>query len=488
MLETGFPHRDLMTRLFGDNAHLVGGVVRDALRGKPTTDWDLLVTGVPLDEIVERLRPHGRVDCVGRSFGVIKFTTEQGVAAPVTYDVALPRSDFLLDPMTRNHKNFRIQCDPMLPVEVDLERRDFRMNSMAVRLSDGVLIDPFDGRRDIEERLIRVTNPSRFADDPLRVIRLARFAATLEFAVDASLYELCNEVPLEGLSVERIRDEMLKMMLDARSPGTGFHEMLKLGALRALFREIYAMTLCIQDALFHPEADEYGHHTVFHHTLLVMNHAQRLCDRAGLDRGRRLVMLLAALLHDVAKPQTTAWEYRHGRLCLTSVRHDSLGADMAAQFLKRFRIFSYEGLDLQRAVCGLVRTHLRPLELWVHRHQVTKKAFARLAADVDGETDLLVLLDQADRAGRSESPVDQLDDRALWLKAQFEGYRITRETLRPMVMGRDLLEIGFEPGKAMGQVLKVLHGMQIDGLFETREEGVALAPEVAMKLFGKDRC
>ncbi len=483
-----FPHRELFLGLFADQVYLVGGTIRDVLMGRQSREWDLLVTGVPIDTIIDRLRPYGRVDCVGRSFGVIKFTTTNGTDFPVTYDISLPRTDMILDSKVRNHRNFFINCDPSLPIEADLERRDFRMNSMAVRLSDGLLIDPFGGAEDISAKRICITNPRTFTDDPLRVVRLARFAATLDFSVDSSLYEICRSVDLLGLSVERISDEMIKLMLRARLPGRGFHEMLKLGALRQLFREIYAMSLCIQDAIFHPESDEFGHHTVFHHTLLVMNQAQALSRLFAIDDSRRLAMQLTALLHDVAKPDTTVWDYKHGRLCLTSVRHDVLGAHMAGQFLKRFRISSYQGLDLQHLICVLVKTHLRPQELWAGRSHVTRKAFARLAADVGGETDLLVFFDQADRAGRHVDIIRELDERAQWLQSKFREYSINRETLKPLVRGRDLLEAGFVPGRAMGQVLRELHGLQIDGVFQSREQGVSLAHEVSRRLFGTERC
>lgn len=486
MPNPAFPHRDLFGSLFGANAYLVGGHVRDVLMGRRSEDWDILITGFPIDLIIEKLRPHGRVDCVGKNFGVIKFTTNEGMESPITYDVALPRTDVVADPLLRDHKNFFIRADPSLPVEADLERRDFRINSMAVRISDGLLIDPWNGLGDIEEKTIRITNPSTFTDDPLRVVRLARFSAVLGFTVDPDLYERCNHVDLMGLSVERISEEVIKMMLRAARPGDGLRELLKLGAVRQLFPDLQAMALCIQDSIFHPEADEYGHHTVFHHTLLTMNQAQGIADLCDLEPRKRLAFQLTALLHDVAKPQTTGWEYKHGRLCVTSPRHDVLGAQMAEQFLKRYRFFSWEGLDLPRLVCAIIKTHLRPAELWANRSTVSRKAFGRLAAEVDGETEMLVLFDQADRAGRNERPIEKLDEKAEWLMEKFREYRINRETLRPVVQGRDLLGIGFAPGKELGQVLKELHQMQIDGVFETREEGVALAREVSAKLFGKE--
>ena len=171
-LDLDFPDQALLVSLFGADVYAVGGCVRDALRGRPTGEVDLLVARRPLDDIIALLKPHGKVDLVGRSFGVVKFTI-----SGKTYDIALPRTDRAEARPVRGHKDILVTADPDLPVEKDLERRDFRCNSIAVRLADGLVIDPFRGRRDIERRVLRVTNAAAFPEDPLRVLRAARFAA-----------------------------------------------------------------------------------------------------------------------------------------------------------------------------------------------------------------------------------------------------------------------------------------------------------------------
>ncbi|HYA48414.1 MAG TPA: hypothetical protein VEG35_01840, partial [Burkholderiales bacterium] len=163
-LPIDFPEHRLFVRLFGGDVYAVGGAVRDIVRGSPPPDIDILVARHTIPDIVRRLKRHGRVGLVGRSFGIIKFTT-----GGRTYDVALPRRDVPRGTGAKSHKDFLIAADPSLPVEKDLERRDFRTNSMALRLRDGLLIDPFGGRADTLRRKIRVTNPAAFPDDPLRV-------------------------------------------------------------------------------------------------------------------------------------------------------------------------------------------------------------------------------------------------------------------------------------------------------------------------------
>jgi tRNA nucleotidyltransferase (CCA-adding enzyme) len=465
-----FPGRALFVRLFGGDVYSVGGSVRDYLLERPSTEIDLLVARRPLEAIVRRLEAHGRVDLVGRSFGIIKFTTKSR-----TYDIALPRTDRAAAAATRSHKDIVVAADPDLPVEKDLERRDFRMNSMALRLKDGLLIDPFEGRRDTLAKRLRLTNPAAFPDDPLRVVRVARFASVLGFKVDRSIYPAARAVDLGGLSVERVNDEMFRLLLDSPRPSVGLEEMFRLGVLEQWFPELQDLALVIQDSVFHPERDEFGHHTVWAHTKLSVDQAAALARISALPDPKRLALLLAALYHDLGKTTTTRWEYKRGRMAVTSIGHDVQSERAAHKVLARFKVQTWNGYPIGRMVPVLIRTHLRAGELWTNRAEVTKKAFNRLAAEVDGEIDLVVLLDAADRAGRRTRIVRGLDRQALWMFRRFEELRVNRDTIKPLVMGRDLLEMGVPPGPEMGRILKKLYEIQLDNGFETRAAGLARA-------------
>jgi tRNA nucleotidyltransferase/poly(A) polymerase len=470
-----FRDKGLFVRLFGADVYAVGGYVRDLLLSRPSPEVDLLVARHPLDEVVRRLEQHGKVDLVGRSFGIVKFTIKGK-----TYDVAQPRTDAPRDAAAdvKGHKDFIIAADPFLPVEKDLERRDFRANSMAVRLSDGSVIDPFEGRKDVRARLLRVTNPAAFPDDPLRVLRAARFASVLGFGVDPAIYAAAKDIDLSGLSIERVTEELFKILLDSPKPSVGLEELLKVGALEKLFPELFALTLCIQDSIFHPETDAFGHHTVWAHTLLSVDQARSLASAVGLDRPRALALLLAALFHDAGKHGTTRWEFKRGRMAVTSAGHDIQSERVARKAFARLKIHSWNGFDLEKTVPLLIRTHHRSTELWQNRDSVTRKAFNRLAADVGGEIELLVYLDAADRAGRKARPVKALDREARWLFAKFEELRVNRETIKPLILGRDLIKLGVAPGPDMGKVLKRLYAMQIDNAFETRAGGLKAARKI----------
>ncbi len=475
------PFRDFFVELFGDRVYAVGGAVRDLLMGKKVEEVDLLVVRTPPDELVEKLRPFGKVSLVGKSFAVFKFHYKGKII-----EIALPRRERKARPDSYSHKNFLVEADPNMPVEEDLKRRDFTVNSMALRLSDGLLVDPLNGRRDIERRLLRMTNPRAFADDPLRVLRAARFAAKLDFRIDPSVYLEAKKVRFDELARERVLEEMLKINLTER-PDIGWREFLPLTVLEKLFPELYTLTFWIQDGEFHPEADQFGNHTIWPHILLTLMQAARLASKFSLTRTQRHALLFAALLHDVAKPKMSRWEWKNGRLTITSRGHDVEGARMAEQFCDRWGIYTLEGYPLRERIITLVRVHHRPGEIYAQREVVTKKAFNRLAKELEGEYILAVLLDVADRNARGQPPLQDLDEPGQWILNKFKEYQISEKTLKPLVYGRDLLAIGFKPGPKLGAVLKKLYEMQLDGVFETKEEGIKLAEKVCRELFGRDR-
>lgn len=474
-----FPEKDLFIRLFGDNVYVVGGGVRDSIRKIPISkkDLDLLILHHPTEKIVELLGSHGRVDLVGKSFGVIKFNRQGS-----TYDIALPRKDTPKITQKRTHKDFVISADPELPIETDLERRDFRCNSMAVRLSDGNLIDPFDGQEDINQKKLRLTNIQAFPDDPLRIIRAARFASVLEYTIEPEIYKAAKDVDLTGLSVERINEELIKILLDSPTPSVGLEELFILGALKQLLPELFSLTLSIQDSKFHPEKDRYGHHSVWQHTKITVDQAGRLAALFQLEKQPKLALLLAALFHDVGKPETATWEYKKERMVITNNRHDIISEKITKAIFSRFKIFSWEGYDLRKTVLPLIRCHHRASEIWQNRDIVTKKAFNRLAAEVNGEIELLVLLDAADRAGRDEKPVTKLDEEGQWLLNTFAKMKVSKETIQPLILGRDLIEMGISPGPEMGKILKQLYQKQLDNEFDSKDLGL----EVAKKLISKE--
>ena len=479
-LDARFLEKDFFVDKFGADVYAVGGYVRDLIL-KRTGDnidlVDLLICHHPVEDIVKALEPDGRINQVGKSFGVIKFKIRER-----TYDIALPRKDRPAAAGIRGHKDFIIDADPDLPIEEDLSRRDFRCNSIALRLINGQVIDPKDGRADIKDKIIRLTNPEAFPDDPLRVLRAARFASVLGFEIDKEVYQASKNINLSGLSLERVIEETFRILLESPQPSIGLEELFKLDALRQLFPELYPLSLCIQDSVFHPERDSFGHHTVWQHSKITVDQAKRLAEKFNLHREEKLALLLAALYHDGGKSRTTAWEFKKGRMVITSKGHDVASAEITHSAFERMKIFSWNGYDLRKTVPSLILCHHRASELWANKNKVTKKAFNRLAADIDGNIELLVLLDASDRAGRSDKPVEGLDEQSLWLLDKFKELNVSKETIQPLILGRDLINIGVEPGRNMGEILKKLYELQMDNEFDTKEDGL----RIAVQFIGKD--
>lgn len=469
-----FPLKDFFIEIFKEKIFLVGGTIRDYLLYEGvdyTRDIDLVVIDHTYKDIEKKLRPFGKTNTVGKSFAVVKFTKEGK-----TFDISVPRKDVKRDKDSHSHKNFIIEYGPHISLEEDLKRRDFTCNSIALRLKDSEVIDPFKGMKAVQEKKIVMTGPETFFDDPLRILRCARFASVHKFSVDKTIYLNSKKVNLDELSPERVVEELFRLILESENPSSGLNEYFKLSVLEKLFPDLYALTLTIQDSLFHPEKDEYGHHTAWIHTLITVDIARKLSEKFALNEEETLALLLAALLHDIGKAITTKWEFKRGRMAVTSILHDTRGVAIAERFLTDLKIETRKNFPLKDVVLALVKNHHRVYDLYRNRSNVGFKAISRLVRDMDGREFLLVLLDFADRRSREADPLsfNDLDEISRWLLARKEELNISQDTIKPLVMGRDLLKIGIPPGKKMGKYLDKLYELQLDGVFHTTEEGLKI--------------
>ena len=473
-----FPLKDFFINVFKDKVYLVGGTIRDYLlynQIAENRDIDLVVIDHTYEEIEKKLEKHGKTNTVGKSFAVVKFSKDGR-----TFDISVPRKDIKRDPDTHGHKNFIIEYGPHIKLEEDLKRRDFTCNSIAMRLIDDEILDPFAGIASIKERRIRVTGPETFTDDPLRVLRAARFASVHRLAIDKQVYINSRGVRLDELSKERITEELFRLLLESKTPSIGLNEYFKLTVLEKLFPSLYRLTLTIQDSIFHPEKDEFGHHTVWCHTLITIDIARKLGDKFELDEEQTLALLLAVLFHDVGKADTTKWEFKRGRMTITSMFHDSRGVEITDQVLTDLKIETRKNFPLKQAILNLIKYHHRIYDLYRSREKIGFKAIARLVKDLEGQDFLLLLLDFADRRSREPGPLDfdELDEIVKWYLEQKEEYNINKETIQPIIMGRDLLKLGIEPGVQMGEYLDQLYERQLDGEFATKEEGLKLFDKI----------
>ena len=441
----------------GGRALLVGGCVRDVLMGAQPKDWDLEVYQLEPARLREILDQFGPVNVVGESFTVYKLGRH--------IDVSIPRRE---RKSGRGHKAFVIEGDPSMSVAEAARRRDFTINAILEDPLSGELIDPYEGRRDIERRMLRAVSMETFAEDSLRVLRAAQFAARFEFDIDPETVELCRSIELYDLPAERIWGELEKLLLQAQRPSLGLEWLLKLGAVEKLFPEILSLIGVPQDPEWHPEGD------VLVHTQLVIDRARELID--DLSYPRQVTVMLAALAHDFGKPATT--EFIDGRL--RSRGHEEAGVPPAESFLDRINVHTIDGYNVRGQVIALVREHLKPGEFYKKRDEVGEGAFRRLARRC--EPDLLYRVAKADSLGRNADWVP----REQWYGAEAQEWFIqrTRELdveqrpPDPLLLGRHLLELGIEPGPRMGEITRAVYEMQLDGQVRDLDEAIAEAQKI----------
>jgi tRNA nucleotidyltransferase (CCA-adding enzyme) len=433
----------------GGRALLVGGSVRDEFLGLDAKDLDVEVYGIEPDRLEALLFDFAKrkglsCDFVGKSFGVFKLGQE--------FDVSIPRRE---KKVGEGHKGFEAMPDPFMSPQEAARRRDFTINAMSRDILTGELLDFYGGQEDLARGQIRHVDDKTFVEDSLRVLRAVQFAARFEFGFNVKTFDLCQQIDLSDLPAERIYGEFEKLLLKAEKPGKGLKWMLALGILDKLFPEIKALLGCEQEPDWHPEGD------VFEHTCQVLDVAAGLRD--GLPYEKQVCLMLAALCHDFGKPETT--EFKDGRI--RSHAHDVAGLEPTESFLDRLRVFTLNGYDVRAQVLMLVKHHLFPGMLFTQLQKGEKVnvdgAIRRMARRCD--LDLLARVSRADCLGRvgpdgtlNFNPAAQefFIERAKDLKVE--------EKAEPMlVMGRDLIAMGFKPSKLFSVVLEATYERQMDG-------------------------
>jgi len=425
----------------GEELYLVGGPVRDALLGRLHSDVDLTTSARP--EVTERLIA-GWADAVwdvGRDFGTIGCRKDGW-----TIEITTFRAD-TYDPSSR-----KPTVDYGDSIEGDLGRRDFTVNAMAVALTgdERRLVDPYGGIVDLAERTLRT--PGRpedsFSDDPLRMMRAARFAAQLGFTVAPEVVAAMTSMAarIEIISAERVRDELVKLVC-APYPRLGLALLVETGLADLVLPELPALKL---------ERDEHHRHKdVYEHTLTVLEQAVDLEERLP-GGGPDFVSRFAALMHDVGKPRTRRF-VDDGTV--TFHHHDVVGAKMTRKRMKALR-FSNEQIE---AVGRLVEQHLR-----FHGYgtgEWTDSAVRRYVRDAGDQLDRLHVLTRADcttrnkrKADRLRRTYDDLEERIARLSEQEE-----LAAIRPDLDGNQIMQIlGIGPGREVGAAYHHLLELRMD--------------------------
>ena len=430
------PHedRDLASRIaleakrLGGCAYFVGGCVRDEVMGRESKDIDIEIHGLTPQQLRNILDGMGERTQMGASFGVYGLR-HSGL------DIAMPRKAG-----ARSGGMFDDVVDPFAGTLSAARRRDFTINALMQDVLTGEIVDHFGGIADIRAGVIRHVADDTFAEDPLRVLRAAQFAARLGFSVAEETLSLCKTLDLSGLAFERVFEELAKALKKAPRPSVFFEMLAAMGQLDSWFPEAAALRGVMQEPKYHPEGD------VWEHTMQVIDQAAKLRDHAQ----QPLYLMLASLCHDFGKPQAT--QVIDGRI--RAFNHENLGLPLAQCFLDRLTTEA----KLHKYVANMVALHMRPNAL-VHMKS-GRNAYMRLFDEALAPEDLL-LLAKADYLGRGENGhgYEPLEEK---LKEELYAYR--ERMAQPAVMGADLIAAGMKPGRAMGEALAYAHKLHLKGM------------------------
>jgi tRNA nucleotidyltransferase (CCA-adding enzyme) len=475
----------------GGRAILVGGSVRDHLLELESKDFDIEVYALSPARLREVLEAIAQVNTVGEQFAVYKLALprrgnnqavsrsnlafdayeasgaqpDPPVQAPdqqcgnfvgiTEIDVSIPRRE---SKSGSGHRGFLITGDPSMSFEEAARRRDFTVNAIGYDPLTKETIDPTGGFEDLKRHLLRAVSAETFVEDSLRVLRAMQLAARFEMAIEDRTVELCRSIDLSDLPHERVWGEFEKLLIGARKPSIGLQAALDLLILDKLFPAIRAIVGCRQNPQIHPEGD------VFTHTKLVLDQAAPLAQ--SLPKPKRIAVMLATLLHDLGKPLTIGEV--DGKI--SHFGHDEAGVKPAESVLDTLGLYTLDGYNVRSQVLSLVREHLRPGQLYKDPANASEGTFRRLARRVD--IGLLYLVSKADALGRGPNSSAAAEE---WFIERAKEIGVEHGPPSPLLQGRHLVEAGFEPGPRMGNTLREIYELQLDGKVTTLEEALAAA-------------
>lgn len=423
----------------GKRLYLVGGTVRDALLGQLHEDLDFATDALP-EETVETVRSWADdLWLIGVKFGTVGLKKGE-----LKIEITTLRGEIYLDESRHPHVSF---SDDII---FDLSRRDFTVNAMAIELPSGELIDPFNGRADLEACILRtpVGPEQSFLDDPLRMMRAIRFVSTmgmnLSEEVESAISRYRGE--LSRVSAERIRDEFSKMLV-GREPAKALRLLLSTGLYEQFIPELASLKVA-QDP-------EHHHKDVLEHTLTVVESVEP-----------DLVMRLAALFHDIGKPETK--EIIDGKV--TFYNHDAVGAYITK---RRLRALKYPKAVIED-VTNLIYLHMR---VYTYRMGWTDKAVRKYIRDAGELRDKLNALIRADcttknprKMRASLRVLDELEQRIEELEEAEETAKI-----RPPIDGHEVMQyLGLKPSPLVGEAMHLLLDAKLEGTINTKEEAYEL--------------
>ena len=413
----------------GGHTYYVGGFVRDALIGRENKDVDIEVHGITPACLEEILDSVGQRLSMGESFGIFGLKG-------YSLDIAMPRKE---EVRGQGHRDFDIFVDPFIGTHAAARRRDFTCNALMQDVLTGEIVDHFGGAEDLRTGILRHVNDESFAEDPLRVLRAAQFAARFGFRVAEETVAICRKMELQHLPSERIEGELKKALLKADKPSIFFEVLRQMDQLDVWFPELKALIGVQQNPVYHSEGD------VWTHTMMVLDEAAKLRSRAE----NPYWFMLSALTHDFGKAVCT--EESDG--ILHAYQHEIAGLPLAETFLRRIT----RETKLIAYVLNMVQLHMKPNTAAGARSasKVTTRMYDQ-SVDPEG----LVCIALADDRGRiTQAPAT---DHEAFLLERLEIFR--ERMAQPYVMGKDLIEAGLTPGVEFTEILAHAHKLRLAGV------------------------
>ena len=427
--------------VLGVETYLIGGFVRDKILGRQTTDADIVCTGDGIElakEVAKQFNPVPQVDYF-KNFGTahIKVTDNFDIEF-----VGARKESYQLD-------SRKPDVEPGTIAD-DQHRRDFTINAMAISLNKndfGKLIDPFNGLKDLDNRIIKTPlEPSQtFSDDPLRMMRAIRFATQLNFTIEERTWQgiIDSAARIKIISQERITDELNKIIASPK-PSIGFDLLYKCGLLQLIFPQMVELAGA-------EYKDGLGHKDNFYHTLQVLDN---LCATSN-DQWLRW----AAILHDIAKPATKKFEEGHG---WTFHGHEVVGGRMVPKIFTKLKLPQNEKM---RFVRKMVELHLRPISLT--KENITDSAIRRLLFDAGEDFDSLMLLCSADITSKNKQKVKRFQENFQLVRQRCKEVE-EKDHIRnwqPPISGELIMEtFGLSPSKPVGIIKDALKDAMLDGI------------------------
>jgi tRNA nucleotidyltransferase (CCA-adding enzyme) len=444
-------------------ALIVGGAVRDHLLGLTPKDFDIEVYNTPMEEIEKTLSPHGSVDTVGKSFGVVKLTLGEN-----QYDFSCPRRERKAA-QGQGHREFIVEADPNISPKEAASRRDFTINALAFDPKSNQILDFWGGLDDLKTHTLRQTSPA-FEEDPLRPLRAFQLAARTGFHLETQTAATCQKMAAQGafdtLPKERVWEEWSKFLIKSTDPMAGFQALHNSGWGR-LFPQLEALRGLPQDPIHHPEGD------VLTHTALVIKALHNSPNWPTFNTETRWKLALACLCHDLGKATTTAraWKKDQNRMAIVSPGHDQAGIEPTKELLNLIGAPQ----RLTDSVCLLVAHHMAHLQTKSPKN--TRQLAAKLSPSnphtenprITTTIAELAEVVRADHSGRPPKPPELPHDFQQILQwAQEE--QVTHHPQKPRVTGKLLAQLDIPQGPAMGAIIQYAYKAQLKGALPKGKE------------------